>query len=113
MMGAAFLLSAKLTAAVAWFAAAVFSVVDPVWATPINTLLLLITLIAGALLSKKVGRVEEKADRNHETSTHAANAAASAAESAATAARITQELGGSLRGIQAPSTPTEPGGDSA
>lgn len=93
------MVTVKGAALIAWFTAAIYSAIDPQWATPLNTLLLLVTLVAGAFLNRKVGRVEDKADRNHRTATDAASASASAAEAALTAARIAKELGGQLRTV--------------
>lgn len=73
--------------------------IDPNWATPLNTFLLLLTAIVGLMVKKRVDRVEAKTDRNHETTANAATAAAAAASAAADAARITKELGGVARSV--------------
>lgn len=97
--------------------AGVSAAIDPEWAAPINTLLLLLTAIAAAIINRSVQRVEVKADRNHETGVQAANAAASAADAAAAAARITKELGAAARNVDPgripttdPTVPTSEGG---
>lgn len=83
----------------AWSGAAVISTVDPVWATPVNTFLLMLTAIVGVLINRRVKRVEQKAHDIHQDVGHAANAAAAAASAAADSARIAKELGGQVRHV--------------
>lgn len=68
------------------------AVIDPVWAAPANTLLLVLLAILGRSLSRT-------ATDTHHAATNAASASASAAEAAAAAARITKELGGIARSV--------------
>lgn len=97
----------------AWLTAAMVSAIDPQWATPLNTLLLLLTLVAGYYINKRVSNVQHKQEQIHESVNDAAAASASAAEAAAHSARIARELGGVLRHveapiIEAPTVPTNP-----
>lgn len=103
--------------ALVYSGAVVFSAIDPVWATPINTVLLLAIALIGYLSNRRVSRVETKADNIqakadaiHQDVGNAASAAASAANAAADSARITKEIGGAIRHIGDPSVqpPTEP-----
>lgn len=96
----------KMVGLITWLGAAVFSTVDPIWATPLNTLLLLVTVVIGAILNRKVNRVQDKQEDMHQSIGHSAAASASAAEAAATAARITKELGGLVRTVDPPVTGT-------
>lgn len=82
--------------------AVVISAIDPVWATPVNTALLLAMATLGYAMNKRGKRVEEKVHDIHTDVGHAATAAASAAEAAAAAARITKELGGIVRHVDPP-----------
>lgn len=107
----------KLVGLFSWLAAAVFSTIDPVWATPLNTLLLLVTVLVGAIINRKVNRVEDKqqaidakADAIHKSVGHAAAASASAAEAAATSARIAKEVGGQIRNAPTGNTDATDGG---
>lgn len=100
---------------VGWVVGVLAAAVDPAWATPVNTLLLLLTAVAGYFINRRIRSVEDKTDRNHVTTTHAANAAASAADAAAESARIAKELGGEIRDARRaalpaaiPTVPTAP-----
>lgn len=85
--------------------AVVFSAIDPVWATPVNTALLIIMAALGYVMNKRGKRVEEKVHDIHTDVGHAAAAASSAAEAAAAAARISKELGGVARHVEIPDPP--------
>jgi hypothetical protein len=77
--------------------ATVWAHVD-IWAPVANTLLLIVL----AEMQRRTGR---KVDDAHESIHATARTAASAAECAEAAARITKELGGTLRGGTLPTTP--------
>lgn len=89
-----------------WSGAAVVSTIDPLWATPVNTFLLMLTAIVGYIINKRVKRVEDKANAIHNDVGHAASAAAAAASAAADSARITKEIGGQMRRVDVPPTDT-------
>lgn len=63
---------------------------DPAWATPANTLLLIVLGFLALRNHKSVEQVARKTDS-------AAESAASAAQAAADAARIAKDIGGRIR----------------
>lgn len=115
-------LAVKIGWSLAWVLGALSAAIDNAWATPVNTLLLLITLIVGGMLNRKLNTAQATAEQTHEVAqevkeiaAHAANASANAAEAAATAAerseaaaRITRELGRAARSTEVPAI-GEPG----
>jgi hypothetical protein len=94
-------------------------VIDPVWATPVNTFLLIVLAVVsiwrGRTMrehAKKVEELPEKVDNiGHRVGAvqrsiiHAVQASADAAESASDAARIAKEIGGAVRKSEPPPTP--------
>lgn len=76
--------------------------IDPVWATPLNTALLLLTAVVALYNNNRTRRIEDKAHQIHQDVSSAASAAASAASAAADSARIAKELGGNVRHVDVP-----------
>lgn len=74
----------------------VYAAVDPAWAVPVNSLLVIIQLVLIAFFGR---RVDAKTTKAHASATDAATASASAAQAAADAARVVKEIGGVLRGV--------------
>lgn len=75
--------------------------IDPAWALPLNTALLIIMAILNAATHGRVKATQQDVG-------HAASAAADAAQAAADAARISRELGGVAREVHPPSNPPTP-----
>lgn len=78
--------------------------VDPAWAIPANTLLLILQVVAvyyfGRRVDSKANDVQDKVTQAHSAATDAASASSSAASAAADAARIAKEIGGFVREAQ-------------
>lgn len=79
-------------------AASVFiALVDPAWAVPIQTFLLIVLTVITARVHKGVKRAEENTTEAKANATHAASAAAAAAAVARDSNRIVKDIGGALR----------------
>jgi ABC-type transport system involved in cytochrome bd biosynthesis fused ATPase/permease subunit len=107
----------KVAWLVSWATGGTIALIDSAWAIPLNTFLLLLTLVAGAFLNRKVDKTNDRLQENTEITANAAEASASAAEASAhaavqanQAARIAKELGGRVRHVDVPTVPTDPTG---
>lgn len=80
------------------------TVIDSEWAIPLNTLLLVILSLVTRQTGKKIDNTKSHVIEAKVNATHAASAAAAAAASALTAARISKEIGGTLRTVETPGT---------